>query len=1422
MERSMYTDHERRVISERNKKYRGIALINLSQIVPHNSICRALDPRNVDRLCGVFSKEGCRRLDVPNHVTAVVSSHSLDDALQKARVSAAQLMSDTSDGYPHLQFPSGEVKCLHGQHRLKAGEEFLADCDQWWTVNLYLDDISPSLQATLVDEYCNEKTPTDGEIYRKIRQYQHEANAHFEKRWKSRLSPNKLKRFQQLESHDDVRAAVNSLLALPALLEHGMKICSISRALAIGCDEELVIGLNDLYEYWSSLVKHKRSKMLKIDPRTIQSLQLLAPGVSNKDRKLAKGLVLSGEAFSAFTSAERTSIWKLMKSRKRIIPSLYTFFRNVWYLESCANCLKRIVSLNKKQPTIKRAVRNAFSKPHSEGGDCLIQVSETKFRPYKGHETDRAELAYRQLWLYAMRHYLKMAKEPENQDDVVKAWEKADPRILYDLAVLARRLGFRSDRIKSLLKQSPDRQIAREALLKARDHEQYKYDNDVFDSLVDRVAECFQQASPLNCDPERGLTDGREIQIRHQCGYPQVKAQRQDRWFLFIDQLHTAWPSTTKKVSTLFVRQCVYYTFFNRLPFTSPSVTDRHPMSPLFVAEEGSERISQFSKEEVPSRKVYRKTREPEKRRKEKGYGRHREERRRHERREKKRTREHKKGRKQSHGHRRENHQSPRSRYPQLEWHASANSPKRIYSIRDHSNETHPSSTSGEEEGYRIDFGEHLQQSSELGTDDDTEMPHEPDIECAGDPTHESQADNSLMPGQIAREQMQDTQSQSLATIIAEQDIPGEHSWESTYQREEEMATNEVLEDAVVENTGELESAELATQQAVALPGHGPSRRDSKRSRWRDDAKYRPYDVAQRRKRERPSVSEQPQDALERQIGELLQPSEMSSPGHPTRPVTQIDFSEMPPEPPQVNEGQESDLADREYQKAYTEHQSPWDTTVTTSAGIFDPGRGKSQEFSDSMGNGATPSTHDDEPSTFQTTIENNVANQAEPVVDDGTNLSENLTSTLARSKYTTEDLSQPSIQFRLQSRRDGVVFAQPTSEQPSVDDVLERISPETQATSGRARAEEGHEKPTALTSTTVNDQPIETQQEQPSISQDAFASHHNSSDGERGRSNTPSALHAPTRHQSKTPKPLEISGPSDHMNVDGPSGRKRRILFGHRARKDVQRPRNEGISRRAQATPGGAQAEEGHDKYTAPISTTVNHQPIETQELSPGSSDDMNVDGSSGTQRRQSFGHRPQQKVHRPKKEIKQPRAVTQIDFTNWTEVATSERESGDPDKVDTMRQELLAHPRWHGKNQSTRLNDLDENDSQNIAASRPKQIEDETVDHEWRREEDQNVRIIFRGRDDQGGWDYVIHQITVNPSNPVAVEAFAREKAKENVPVTFYDQNLRAIPPAQCFDAAVQDGTNTIFVAYGPELVRNEENMNSVSRALAEGSDH
>jgi hypothetical protein len=90
----------------------------------------------------------------------------------------------------------------------------------------------------LIDEYTNEKQPSDGEVYRRIRQYQHEHNARFQKRWWSRLSENKAKRLRQLTSpdHVDLCSAFDALLAIPGLW-NGMRLGSLNRILALKCDE---------------------------------------------------------------------------------------------------------------------------------------------------------------------------------------------------------------------------------------------------------------------------------------------------------------------------------------------------------------------------------------------------------------------------------------------------------------------------------------------------------------------------------------------------------------------------------------------------------------------------------------------------------------------------------------------------------------------------------------------------------------------------------------------------------------------------------------------------------------------------------------------------------------------------------------------------------------------------------------------------------------------------------------------------------------------------------------------------------------------------------------------------------------------------------------------------------------------------------
>ncbi|RMJ21259.1 hypothetical protein PHISP_07872, partial [Aspergillus sp. HF37] len=286
-----------------------------------------------------------------------------------------------------------------------------------------------------------------------------------------------------------------------------MQFGSLPDVLATNCDEEIVHSLAHLREYWSSLVRNNREKLLKIDVYTIETLQLLAPGISTRDRTTAKGIVLSGAVFSNFTQSERSSIWKKMKKKDQVIPSLYTFFRNMRYLKSCADCIKRLVVFSQYRSTVKSAMGGIFKPADPASRECLIQTSETGFRRYLDPQADHADLGYRQLWLYAMRHYPNLAKEPESDDLVAKpGCEKADETALYNMAVLAQKLGFDSPQIRELTSQSPDHQIARAALLKARKPDQYRY-GDIFESLAGTIVGCFSLATPIDHHASREQVD---------------------------------------------------------------------------------------------------------------------------------------------------------------------------------------------------------------------------------------------------------------------------------------------------------------------------------------------------------------------------------------------------------------------------------------------------------------------------------------------------------------------------------------------------------------------------------------------------------------------------------------------------------------------------------------------------------------------------------------------------------------------------------------------------------------------------------------------------------------------------------------------------------------------------------------------------
>ncbi|KAJ5152474.1 hypothetical protein N7492_009754 [Penicillium capsulatum] len=446
-------------------------------------------------------------------------------------------------------------------------------------------DISPDLRNALVDEYANEKPPTDGEVYRKIRQYQHGSNALFQSRWWSRLSPIKAKRLRRLTSPDNAYlcAAFDALLAIPGLW-NGMSLGSLNTVMALKCDEEVIHYLKHVKNFWATLVNHDRAQMARIDRRTVDTLQSYAPRASTVDRKIVKGKILGGEVFSNFSGSERVAIWESLRSHETcdgIIPSLHTFFRDVLYLEVCANALKRLVTLNKQHPTIRRALVHSFRPGRPADTACLIQASESTFRRQPGSNDERLSLAYRQIWMYAMRHYPDMAKNIRDGHATnptrAKARAKADESVIHDMATLARKLGFRTTQINAII-------------------------HEAFESLIEQIAGCFACAI-LNEGPPMTLTAGRAMKLKDRYGIPPEYAQPLDRPYIFLDRLYSA-TTMQRNLSSLEVRRSVYYAFIGKpssqtfMPYTPPAWSSAsEPSSPLFVPRNNTHATEPFAED---------------------------------------------------------------------------------------------------------------------------------------------------------------------------------------------------------------------------------------------------------------------------------------------------------------------------------------------------------------------------------------------------------------------------------------------------------------------------------------------------------------------------------------------------------------------------------------------------------------------------------------------------------------------------------------------------------------------------------------------------------------------------------------------------------------------------------------------------------
>ena len=365
----------------------------------------------------------------------------------------------------------------------------------------------------------------------------------------------------------------------------GMKCDEVDLSLSWDFDytdphqQEVLHYLDHIKEVWYKLLGRDMQAMQKVDQATVKALESKAPRFSRLDAQALQGQLLSGRIFSAFSQQDREAIWNELCSIEGLIPSLFTFFEDVKYLQACVNCVMRLIKLSARD-TVFTTLEDSFRDMNQISDQCVIQEAYSAFAAKPGMGGDRFDLGYRQIWLYAMRHYRKMPVEPKKKkkDLLAKVGSgKADETVLCEFAALADRLGFESDEISALKQRSPEREIARNALLEARKSDRYEYNDTVFESHIAQIVRMFSTAKPLRAEQlSPVLVSDDPNASGNRCGFPDEQAWEEDSKLLFLSNLHNARREQGEAITSFFVRRSIYFAFFGKSMNLLTNVSSTH------------------------------------------------------------------------------------------------------------------------------------------------------------------------------------------------------------------------------------------------------------------------------------------------------------------------------------------------------------------------------------------------------------------------------------------------------------------------------------------------------------------------------------------------------------------------------------------------------------------------------------------------------------------------------------------------------------------------------------------------------------------------------------------------------------------------------------------------------------------------------
>lgn len=323
-----------------------------------------------------------------------------------------------------------------------------------------------------------------------------------------------------------------------------------------------------VHSCWDYILNQDQSLRPLVDVETVRLLETLNPRASIRDENTIEIWMIQGKLFPRVVdSLVRKGILDRLKQFDRMIPSLHTFLEDTKWLEPCVKIIRSLLPSGCRDPT-----RESIFKMYNGSNILRVQDSSMTFTEYEGSEVRNVEYGYRQLWLFAWRHFPELSGVmPRKDNGEPKPQPKAsNEQCRYQFAQLASTLGFQSSVITAVQERDPDTVMALDFLREARPEEFFRLQESVRSTLAGLICQVLPSVGAKNAITRERLDIMQDVLIPtdHRCGRPHEQSHSYSKSYFFLEDIYA---ERTQRLSYYTVNRDIFLAFFGTMPPWKPS-----------------------------------------------------------------------------------------------------------------------------------------------------------------------------------------------------------------------------------------------------------------------------------------------------------------------------------------------------------------------------------------------------------------------------------------------------------------------------------------------------------------------------------------------------------------------------------------------------------------------------------------------------------------------------------------------------------------------------------------------------------------------------------------------------------------------------------------------------------------------------------